>query len=314
MTGPGLGLELDCATLAPQATVEAALNPATVPVSLAFDGAGGHYTLAQIGLAQAGALRCEWSDGGTVGEFESYLQISVLPEAAQLWTQYSGDVALFQTTANGFGDASFHSCQNSSGYSSCRVDVLIADRWMSVIAAGLQSTDTAAPLIEAAITSIRAASAGTTRPSMTTSTCDDLLSSDDVSATLGTEVEPWDKGAPTQPVLYHAGFIAGGGVLCAWRNSFSSASAMTAELSLLPQGSWAWESYWGEAPSDRVVRAAVDGLGDAAFSGCAADSPCFVSVLSGDTWFDIVVNDESSEDETAVATELARLVLASIDR
>ncbi|MGB3911298.1 MAG: hypothetical protein WBL06_12575 [Pseudolysinimonas sp.] len=67
----------------------AAFAPEIAPIPLTFSGAG-YYELAQIGLAQAGALRCEWSDGGSP---ERYLTMSVLPAATDAWATQSAAIA-----------------------------------------------------------------------------------------------------------------------------------------------------------------------------------------------------------------------------
>jgi hypothetical protein len=306
---PAIGLDCD-ALLAP-AVLGDAFGPDLEPTALSFDGAGGYYTLAQLGLSAAGALRCEWSDGGASGT-ERYLTVSVLPEATDAWAALSGEVAVFQPQADAFGDASWHSCTETQGYSACRVDVLDGDRWLSAVLAGLTTTDAAATVVEAAL-GILATTDGAPAPDApaTPLGCDDILTAEDAGATLGVTVSRVDLPAPVQPVVFHAGFLEAGGTHCYWRNDLGSTSALTATLGFLPGGAATWDADWSTEPTARVDREAVDGLGDAAYVGCVTDVHCFASVRVGDDRLDVTVNDEGAADERALAIELARLALAS---
>lgn len=307
---PVFGLDCD-ALLAPAVLVDA-FGSDLEPTALSFDGAGGYYTLAQLGLSAAGALRCEWSDGGVSGT-ERYLTVSVLPGASDAWAALSGEVAVFQPQADAFGDASWHTCSETQGYSACRVDVLDGDRWLSAVLAGLTTTDAAAPVVEAAL-GILATSDGApaTGAPATPLGCDDILTADAAGATLGRTVSRVDLPAPVQPVVFHAGFLQAGGTHCYWRNDLGSASALTATLGFLPGGAATWDADWSTEPTARVAREALDGLGDAAYVGCVTDVHCFASVRVGDDRLDVTVNDEGAADERALAIELARLALASL--
>lgn len=314
-TRPFPSVEVDCASLIDQAVIDEAFNPATLPIPLSFDGSGGYYAVSQLGLEQAGALRCEWSDGGAVSGSESYLQVSVLNEATDAWAEFSDDVALYQTTANTFGDASFQDCKTSGGQVYCRVDVLADSRWLSAIVGGVADEAAAASVIDAALNSLETAADAEEpweSPTVAPTDCESLAPLGVLTDVVG-EMEPWDReDVPTQPVLYHAGFLAAGGMLCSWRNSFSSASALTTNIAVLPGGGWAWDDYWAGEASDRVTRETVDGLGDAAYTSCEEDGPCYASVLVGDTWLDVTVNDEASTDSRAAAVELAKRVIPSL--
>ena len=57
-----------------------------------------------LGLEQAGALRCEWSDRGEINPSESYLQVSVLGDAADDWATFASAIGLFQPVADAYGD------------------------------------------------------------------------------------------------------------------------------------------------------------------------------------------------------------------
>lgn len=307
-------LDLDCAGLADRAALDAAFSPSTVQQQLAFEGSGGYYPLAQHGLSQAGALRCEFSDLGAEGP-ERYALFSVLPDAAAAWQRLLPELELFQPQTPGYGDDARQDCF-SGDYISCRIDVLIGDRWLSAVLGGLTSADAAGPLIEPAVAASAAAApvapvwaADATAPA----SCDALLPAADLEAALGIALQPWERPAPTQPVLYHAGFEAAGGLFCSWRNDFSVASALTVEAAVLPGGAWAWAEYWAIAPSSRIDREQVSGLGDEAWAGCTGDQVCWVSVRVGEDWLDVSVNDESVPDEREAAIELMQLVLASLD-
>lgn len=312
-TAPTPLLDLDCAGLADRAVLDAAFSPATVQQQLAFEGSGGYYPLSQHGLAQAGALRCEFSDLGAEGP-ERYALLSVLPDAEAPWQRLLPEIALFQPQTPGYGDDARQDCF-SGDYVSCRIDVLVGDRWLSAVLGGLTSADAAGPLIESVVAAIAAAApiaAAWSADSTAPASCDALLTAADVEAALGVALQPWERAAPTQPVLYHAGFEAAGGLFCSWRNDFSAASAMTAEAAVLPGGAWAWAEYWAITPSDRVDREQVPGLGDEAWAGCTGDVVCWVSVRVGEDWLDVSVNDESVPDEREAAIELARLIVPNL--
>lgn len=309
-TAPFPTVELDCESLIDQSVIEAAFDPSTALVPLTFEGPGGYYELTQLGLEQSGALRCEWSDGDEVGS-ESYLQVSVMNDAADDWATYSSEIALFQPTADTYGDASWQMCRDGD-YPYCRIDVLVGERWMSAVLGGLTSTDAAASVIEAAIASLSEAG-NADEPWETTATGpDDCEQFTSATGVVG-EMDFWDRDfVPTQPVMYHAGFLAAGGMFCSWRNSFSSSSALTTEIAVLPGGGWAWERYWSAEPSDRVNREAVDDLGDAAYAACLTDGPCYATVLVGDSWLAVTVNDESTADTRPVAIEVARAAVETL--
>ncbi len=310
-TEAGPAIDLDCAGLLDLDVLSEAFAPGIAPIPLSFDGAGDYYELSQIGLAQAGALRCEWSDGGGDGP-ERYVTMSVLPAAADAWAAQSAAVAIFQPLADAYGDASWHTCSESGGYTYCRVDVLAGDRWLSAVLGGLTMTDAAAPVIEAALAALATASdLDLPARGPAVATCDELAPTDLVSSTLGGAVARVELETPVQPVIYHAGFLVVGGTFCSWRNDLGSASALTASLGYLPGGAAAWDEFWAAEPNARVDREEVGDLGDAAYAGCNGDVHCFASVRIGDDWFQITVNDEAVADERDRAIELARVVLDS---
>lgn len=309
-------LDLSCPDLLDGQTVAAAFSADTKPVPLSWYGSGDYFTLAQLGAEQAGALRCEWSDQG--GATERYLQVTVLPEATDAWADLAGELAVYQPRAGEFGETSFSSCSTSNGYSSCRIDALIGDRWIGAILGGLSSPDAAVPLMASLAASVQSASAADSSwagaPSPATS-CSELLPLDRLRAALGVEVDEWANPMPTLAV-FHGGFQQAGGTICQWRNSFGSASAMTVDAVLLPRGAWAWPGNWATEPHNTVTREPLDGLGDEAYRGCSAKlsggSDCWVSALVGEDWLAILVNDESSDDERAVAAELVELAIGSL--
>lgn len=306
----GRAIDLDCAGLLDLDVLREAFAPGIEPIPLTFSGAGDYYELSQIGLAQAGALRCEWSDGGGDG-LERYLTMSVLPAAADAWAQQSDAIAIFQPLAYAYGDASWHTCSDSGGYASCRIDVLAGDRWLSGVLGGLTTTDAAGEVIETALAALATASdLDLPARGSAVATCDEFAPTDVVVATLGGAVERVELETPVQPVIYHAGFLVAGGTFCSWRNDLSSASALTASLGYLPGGAAAWDAFWAGEPNERVDREPVPGLGDAAYAGCNGDVHCFASVRIGDDWFQVTVNDEAVADERDRAIELARAVLA----
>lgn len=308
----GPAIDLDCAGLLDLDLLGDAFAAELEPIPLTFDGAGDYYVLAQIGLAQAGALRCEWSDGGGDGP-ERYLTMSVLPDAAEAWAAQSAAIAIFQPQADAYGDASWHTCSDTGGYASCRIDVLSGDRWLTAVLGGLAATDAAAPVIEAALGTLATASDLDTPGRVPAAgSCDELAPTDLVSSGLGAGVERVDLETPVQPVAYHAGFLVAGGTHCYWRNDLGSASALSATFGYLPGGAAAWDDYWADEPNARVDREVVDGLGDAAYAGCNADVHCFASVRVGDDWFQVSINDEASPDERDRAIEVARAVLAGL--
>jgi hypothetical protein len=307
--GPPLGIECD-AVVGSDVLAEA-FGPDLRPTPLSFDGAGGYYTLSQIGLSAAGALRCEWSDGGVTGT-ERYLTLSVLPDAAADWAALSPEVAIYQPTADGFGDDSWHTCSETQGYSACRIDVLDGDRWLSAVLAGVADTAAAAIVVDTALTALAAApqpAAGTPR---SPHACDDVLTSEQVGSALGGAVDRVELPAPVQPVVFHAGFLRAGGTHCYWRNGLGADTALAVHLGLLPDGAGTWEDDWAVAPTARVVREPLDGLGDAAFAGCVADVHCFASVRVGEDRIDVTVSAEGGADERALAVDLARLAIASL--
>lgn len=311
-TGAGPAIDLDCAGLLDLDVLGEAFAPGIAPIPLTFDGAGDYYVLSQIGLAQAGALRCEWSDGGGDGP-ERYLTMSVLPAATEAWATQSAAIAIFQPQADAYGDASWHTCSDSGGYASCRVDVLAGDRWLSAVLGGLTTSDAAGSVIEAALAALAPASdLDLPTRGLAAGSCNDLAPTDLVSSTLGAGVELVELETPVQPVVYHAGFLVAGGTHCYWRNDLGSASALSATFGYLPGAAAAWDDYWADEPNARVDREAVDGLGDAGYAGCNADVHCFASVRVGDDWFQVSINDEAVADERDRAIELARAILATL--
>src|SRR5690606_23501352 len=161
----------------------------------------------QHGLAQAGALRCEFSDLGAEGP-ERYALLSVLPDAAEAWQRLLPEIALFQPQTPGYGDDARQDCRDGD-YVSCRLDVRTGDRWLPAVLGGLTSADAAGPLIESAVAAIAAAAPVApvwAADSAAPESCEALLPAADVEAALGIALQPWERAAPTQPVLYHAGF------------------------------------------------------------------------------------------------------------
>lgn len=307
-TGPAIAL--DCAGLLDLDVLGEAFAPEIAPIPLTFSGAGDYYELSQIGLAQAGALRCEWSDGGSP---ERYLTMSVLPAAADAWAAQSAAIAIFQPLADAYGDASWHTCSDTGGYASCRIDVLAGDRWLSAVLGGLTTTDAAAGVIEAALAALATASdLDTPGRGQPVGSCDDLAPTDVVSSTIGGAVERVELETPVQPVSYHAGFLVAGGTHCYWRNDLGAASALSVTFGYLPGGAAAWDDFWADEPNERIDREAIEGLGDAAYAGCNADVHCFASVRVGDDWFQVSINDEAVADERDRAIELATAVLAGL--
>lgn len=311
-TVAGPAIDLDCTGLLDLDVLSEAFAPEIAPIPLTFSGAGDYYELAQIGLAQAGALRCEWSDGGSPGP-ERYLTMSVLPAAADAWATQSSAIAIFQPLADEYGDASWHTCSDSGGYASCRIDVLAGDRWLSAVLGGLTTTDAAVPVIEAALAALATASDGDLPArGPAAGSCDDFAPTGLVSTALGAEVELVELETPVQPVAYHAGFLVAGGTHCYWRNGIGSTRALSATFGYLPGGAAAWDEFWADEPNERVDREAVADLGDAAYAGCNAEVHCFASVRVGDDWFQVSINDEGDADERDRAIELARAVLADL--
>jgi len=308
VAAPALGV--DCAGLAGEAALADAFGSDLAEIPLSFDGSGTYYVLSQIGLAQAGAVRCEWSDGGASGP-EKYLTLSVLPDAADDWAANVAEVAAFQPAKNAFGDASQHQCTDFGGRLSCRVDVLAGGRWLSAVLSGPASEDAAGALIRGALDALAGVPDGDLPRPGSAPSCDALASDADVSAALGGDVALTANPGPVQPVLYHAGFLAAGGTHCYWRGSFS-AKALAAHAGILPGGAAAWDDYVAREVSARVDREAVSGLGDAAFAGCVGETSCFAMARVGDVWAAVDVTSEAEPDSRARAIDLLRVLVAGL--
>jgi hypothetical protein len=309
-SGPVPALDLACADVVGEDVLADAFGPDIAEVPLTFTGAGDYYAVSQLGLAQAGALRCEWSDRGAGGP-ERYLQLSVLPDAADDWAALSSEAAAFQPETDAFGDASHHVCTTIDGRTSCRVDVLANGRWLDLVLGGVESREAMAAVVSAALDALRDIPDGPVPSPAIAVACAEVVTDEEVSTALGGTVALTDNPGPVQPILYHAGFLAAGGTHCYWRGSFD-AVALAAHAGILPGGAAAWDDYWSEEASPRVDRAPVEGLGDAAYAGCTGTSSCFAAARTGDAWVLADVTSEASPDSRALAIELVRALLAGL--
>lgn len=313
--GPKPLLNVACADLVPLDDIRAAFNDAMDPDTFTGE-PGGTWPLSQVGLVQAGALRCHWSDAADQqGEFEANLEVTALPHAADLWTTWH-DTFTYLPPVSGLGNAAFGSCDEATGEdpAGCRHGVLVGDTWLRLDLRGLSSADLGLPIATAVTDAVGAATiveaewAPAASSLALPATCESVMTAKEVGAVVATEGMAVREASLLMPLLFNAGLDAA--LDCSWSNSYSSAQAMPIGVTILPGAGWAWDAEWAkERPESRPVTAHED-LGDAAFAGCATDQDfCFVEVLADEAW--ITVNGNSAAGLEALAT-LAQKTLDAV--
>ncbi len=316
--GPTPLVSVACADLVALDDIRAALGEAVEPDEFPFE-PGGTWPLTHVGLQQGGALFCHWSDAANqAGEHAASLEVIALPDATA-WGAWEKVIAGWGPPS-GFGDASYGTCSSSLGgsYQYCRHDVLVGGVWLYVSVQNLTDPDAAVPIVRSVVDAMSAAevSAATWAPAASgislPTECEQLLSTETVAATVATaDIAPREPSL-NMPLIHNPALVTGpsAGLDCSWSNPYSSAVAMPVAVSVLPGAGWAWEASWARPRPDRAPAAALAGLGDAAFSGCATDqNSCFVDVLADGAWIAVSGNNEAGLDALA---ELARAALDAL--
>ena len=316
--GPTPLVSVACADLVPLEDLRAALGEPLEPEDFPFE-PGGTWSLTHVGLRQGGALFCHWSDAANqAGEYPADLEIIALSDATA-WAAWEKVIAGWGPPS-GFGDASYGTCQSSlrGAYYYCDHDVLVDGTWLYISVQNLADPDTAGPIIRSIVDAVAAAevSAATWAPPASAialpADCEKLLSTEKVAAIVATaDIAPREPSL-NMPLIRNPALATGlsAGLDCSWSNPYSSAVAMPVGVSVLPGAGWAWETGWAGPRADRKPATAVEGLGDAAFSGCATDeNVCFVDVLAGGAWIAVSGNNEAGVDALA---ELARAALDAL--
>jgi hypothetical protein len=308
-TGPQPALELACDDLAPLEDIRAAFNDALEPDDFPVE-PGGTWPLSQIGLVQAGALRCHWSDAADQqGQYVAELEVTALPDAAEEWTRWH-DTFTYLPPVENLGDAAYGSCDTSatSDWASCRYGILIGATWLRIDFHGVGGADLALPVAEAVTDAVGAASAtGTawTPPASALAVpadCAALVTAEEVGAIVATEGMAAREASLLMPLLYNAGLAEA--LDCSWSNSYSSAQAMPVGVTVLPGAGWAWEAEWAKERLESRPVEARDGLGEAAFAGCAEDQDfCHVDVLADGAWISVTGNSAAGIDALATLAQ-----------
>lgn len=304
-------LDIDCPQLLTPGQLEAAFGVAVPERPPQVEGYGGLYGMSTVALELAGATRCSWGDGNSAGDH--YLDLELLPHAGADFARFESDIRLFQTIDTDAGDSGAMSCTAHPDGDSCRADIRVGDVWASVIAYGIDGTDAIGPLLSAVAVAVGETTAGDIRqvPALD---CAALLATDTVRSVVSAELDAWeDRGAVLQPVIREAAFERMGGSLCSWRNSFSSATAVTVDLAVLPGADELFDTHFAAGVPDTVTQNPVDdgwsGLLELRARGI---QNAYASLLADDVWIDVWVNRESMDDDRAPALELARSVFTSL--
>lgn len=310
--GPTPLVSVTCADLAPLDDIRSALGSAVEPDDFPLE-PGGPWPLTQVGLVQAGALRCHWSDAADQqGDYAANLEVTALANAAGSWDDWKSTLASW-APASTFGDDSFGKCTSSLGgsYQYCDYDILVGETWLHIAVQNLSDPALAGPVVAAvtdAVASATVSSAGWTPPASALSVpaaCEDLVTAAEVNAILGTAGVAPRELPLNQPILYNVGHDEA--LACSWVNDFSSAQAMPVDITVLPGAGWAWETAWARPRIDSNPAAAHAGLGDAAFSGCTTRefSTCFVDVLADGAWITVSGNAAAGIDGLAALAQHA---------
>src|SRR5690606_5895433 len=87
-TEPTSLVGVECADLVSLDDIRSVLGEAVEAAKPLFTPGGG-WPLASVGLRQAGGLECEWNDSANqAGEYEALLEIAVVPNAADEWSEW----------------------------------------------------------------------------------------------------------------------------------------------------------------------------------------------------------------------------------
>lgn len=307
--GPSALVSVSCSDLAALDDIRGVLGEAVEPDD--FPGEpGGTWALTRIGLQQGGALFCHWSDAARQsGTYPAELEIIALPDASA-WTTWESELSAW-APPTALGDSSHGTCASSLGgsYRYCTHNVLVDGIWLYIAVNNLTDPATADPLVRTVVDAISAAEvkpASWSAPAMGITLpedCEALLATDLVAATVATaDIAPREPSL-AMPLLHNVGLHSGpsNGLDCSWSNPYTSAVPMPVSVSVLPGAGWAWESEWARPRPERNPATAHPGLGDAAFSGCAADesNTCFVDVLADGAWIAVSGNKQAGVDSLA---------------
>lgn len=307
--GPTPLLAIACADLVPLEDIRVALGDAVEPDAFPVE-PGGTWPLSQVGLAQAGALRCHWSDAADQrGEFAANLEVTALPDAAEAWKSWH-DEFTYLPAAPGLGDDAYGNCQTSTDHWYCQFGILAGTTWLRVDLDNALDPDTAMSIVEAVTDAVDGASATEgvwTPPASGLSMpvdCDLLAAAEEVGAIVATEGMAAREASLLMPLLYNAGLAEA--LDCSWSNAYSSAQAMPVGVTVLPGAGWAWEAEWAKPRPDSRPVTARDGLGEAAFAGCAGDQDfCHVDVLADGAWISVTGNSAAGIDALATLAQKA---------
>lgn len=279
------------------------------------EGYGGMGNVATAALALAGATRCAWGDDAR------YLEVDILPAADAEWERLEAELRMFQPQEAAHGEGGWFTCR-AEDRPGCRADVLAGHNWVAVNAVGLLDAAALDAVLAPLITRVGAVTAAEPDwpvPAPITAECASLLPREAVQAAMGDDIEPWtDRGPVLSQTLRQAALDRVGAVHCAWRNGFSSATARTVDLVMMPGGDLVWDAHFAAPVPEWVERETFDGLGDAAFS--AVHTSTFtgtvdgvVSTLApGGAWVDVWANDEARDDDLDIAVSLAGATLQQL--
>src|SRR5690606_15077388 len=155
--------------------------------------------------------------------------------------------------------------------------------WLRLDLRHLADSALALPIVEAVTDAVGAAAAtdpawAPAASSLTVpADCESLMTAEEVGAIVATEGMAAREASLLMPLLYNAGLAEA--LDCSWSNSYSSAQAMPVGVTVLPGAGWAWEAEWAKERLESRPVDARDGLGEAAFAGCAEDQDfCHVDV------------------------------------
>lgn len=306
-TGPTPLLSIACADLVPLEDIRVALGDAVEPDAFPVE-PGGTWPLSQVGLVQAGALRCHWSDAADQqGEFAANLEVTALPDAAEAWKSWH-DEFTYLPAASGLGDDAYGNCQTSSDYRYCQFGILAGTTWLRVDLDNALDPDTAMSIVRTVTDAVGAASVAEgawTPPASVLSVpadCDLLATAEEVGAIVATEGMAAREASLLMPLLYNAGLAEA--LDCSWSNAYSSAQAMPVGVTILPGAGWAWAAEWAKPRPDSRPVTVREGLGEAAFAGCAGDQDfCHVDVLAEGAWISVTGNSAAGIDALATLAQ-----------
>src|SRR5690606_16659771 len=239
-------------------------------------------------------------------------EIAVVPNAADEWSEWFTAMSRNYREENADGTLLW-ACDSSLGgsYHYCKFDAFAGGNWAAISVSNIaQDADTTA-IVDQVVTALERATspaATWTPPPLAglPSTCEELLPLETIRSVLGVADMDEREVPLLMPYVLNTGLD--GALECSWSNPYSSTLGSPLQVAVLPGGSWAWDASWALPRPDHSPATAVEGLGEAAFTGCEPvdNPPCYLDILVDGAW--ISLDGKGAVNEKTLA-ELATTVL-----